>query len=147
MPGDARSTGSSEAPPPPGPRSHCARTRNSRPIGRLICGDDWSGRRDSNPRPSPWQGDALPTEPRPREPPRIATGRGGRPRSIARSIGRMAEQPFALERIPVHLGRGAVAHTLPEMDGSPDWFRRYGEQTEHDGNDGRLVSMYTFTEP
>src|SRR3989441_12570085 len=26
-----------------------------------------SGRRDSNPRPSPWQGDALPTEPRPRE--------------------------------------------------------------------------------
>src|SRR5207245_672652 len=25
----------------------------------------WSGRRDSNPRPSPWQGDALPTEPRP----------------------------------------------------------------------------------
>src|SRR5215469_10029802 len=25
-----------------------------------------SGRRDSNPRPSPWQGDALPTEPRPR---------------------------------------------------------------------------------
>src|SRR3954451_21146666 len=27
-----------------------------------------SGRRDSNPRPSPWQGDALPTEPRPRDP-------------------------------------------------------------------------------
>src|SRR5690554_6020445 len=26
-----------------------------------------SGRRDSNPRPSPWQGDALPTEPRPRD--------------------------------------------------------------------------------
>jgi hypothetical protein len=26
----------------------------------------WSGRRDSNPRPSPWQGDALPAEPRPR---------------------------------------------------------------------------------
>src|SRR3954452_18054404 len=25
-----------------------------------------SGRRDSNPRASPWQGDALPTEPRPR---------------------------------------------------------------------------------
>src|SRR5206468_5909462 len=27
----------------------------------------WSGRRDSNPRPSPWQGDALPTEPLPPE--------------------------------------------------------------------------------
>src|SRR5262245_54955619 len=25
----------------------------------------WSGRRDSNPRPSPWQGDALQTEPLP----------------------------------------------------------------------------------
>src|ERR671925_415837 len=28
----------------------------------------WSGRRDSNPRPPPWQGGALPTEPRPRDP-------------------------------------------------------------------------------
>jgi hypothetical protein len=27
--------------------------------------EEWSGRRDSNPRPSPWQGDALPTEPLP----------------------------------------------------------------------------------
>ena len=25
----------------------------------------WSGRRDSNPRPQPWQGYALPAEPRP----------------------------------------------------------------------------------
>jgi hypothetical protein len=30
------------------------------------CSASPSGRRDSNPRPSPWQGDALPTEPRPR---------------------------------------------------------------------------------
>ena len=30
-----------------------------------------SGRRDSNPRPSPWQGDALPTEPRPHAPSRV----------------------------------------------------------------------------
>src|SRR2546425_2314032 len=29
-------------------------------------GFNLSGRRDSNPRPSPWQGDALPTEPLPR---------------------------------------------------------------------------------
>src|SRR6266508_3705158 len=28
----------------------------------------WSGRRDSNPRPPPWQGGALPTEPRPHAP-------------------------------------------------------------------------------
>ena len=39
---------------------------------RLTCANMWSGRRDSNPRPSPWQGDALPAEPRPREPSRIA---------------------------------------------------------------------------
>src|SRR6266852_4981262 len=31
-----------------------------------------SGRRDSNPRPSPWQGDALPTEPRPQRLSRLA---------------------------------------------------------------------------
>src|ERR671931_938379 len=34
----------------------------------------WSGRRDSNPRPSPWQGDALPTEPLPLD---VATTRAG----------------------------------------------------------------------
>ena len=27
------------------------------PIGQLICNFSWSGRRDSNPRPSPWQSD------------------------------------------------------------------------------------------
>ena len=51
----------------------------------------WSGRRDSNPRPSPWQGDALPAEPRPREPVRIATptGRpsaGSRRGQVARTL-------------------------------------------------------------
>jgi hypothetical protein len=46
--------------------------RNHFPIRRpercsskpLTCGN-WSGRRDSNPRPPPWQGGALPAEPRP----------------------------------------------------------------------------------
>ena len=38
---------------PPATRARGARTKK------------WSGRRDSNPRPSPWQGDALPTEPLP----------------------------------------------------------------------------------
>src|SRR5204862_611901 len=28
-----------------------------------LAGCSWSGRRDSNPRPPPWQGGALPTEP------------------------------------------------------------------------------------
>src|SRR5215210_1709757 len=34
-------------------------------LGCLELTDAWSGRRDSNPRPPPWQGGALPTEPRP----------------------------------------------------------------------------------
>src|SRR5690606_17818172 len=41
----------------------CPQTDATKPLhGR---GFVWSGRRDSNPRPSPWQGDALPAEPRP----------------------------------------------------------------------------------
>src|SRR4029077_11446678 len=42
-------------------RCPTTRRRGSGPKG------NWSGRRDSNPRPSPWQGDALPTEPLPLE--------------------------------------------------------------------------------
>ena len=37
----------------------------------------WSGRRDSNPRPSPWQGDALPTEPLPLDDHRLPDRIGG----------------------------------------------------------------------
>ena len=43
-------------------RCPTTRRRGSGPRRR-----NWSGRRDSNPRPSPWQGDALPTEPLPLE--------------------------------------------------------------------------------
>ena len=45
-----------------------------------------SGRRDSNPRPSPWQGDALPTEPRPHAPSRVP-GRHYRVRGDAHKPG------------------------------------------------------------
>ena len=49
-------------------------TKQRRP-GGLRCSEFWSGRRDSNPRPSPWQGDALPAELRPHVGlVRIATG-------------------------------------------------------------------------
>ena len=47
--------------PLPKPLGHSA--TKAMPQGHT---DPQSGRRDSNPRPSPWQGDALPTEPRPR---------------------------------------------------------------------------------
>src|SRR6476620_10342555 len=50
-------------------RCPTARRRGSGPKG------NWSGRRDSNPRPSPWQGDALPTEPLPLE--KISPPMGG----------------------------------------------------------------------
>src|SRR5579862_1462474 len=57
--------------------------------------DPPSGRRDSNPRPSPWQGDALPTEPRPRtwcvqncsrscRSRKLQTGKPGRPSTLRR---------------------------------------------------------------
>ena len=39
-------------------RRNCLRTRGFRPF--LMVGKYWSGRRDSNPRPQPWQGCALP---------------------------------------------------------------------------------------
>ncbi len=35
------------------------------PVSRPVLDRQWSGQRDSNPRPSPWQGDALPAEPCP----------------------------------------------------------------------------------
>ena len=44
-----------------------ARPRNNRPR-RAGVSENWSGKRDSNSRPRPWQGRALPTELFPREP-------------------------------------------------------------------------------
>jgi quercetin dioxygenase-like cupin family protein len=59
----------------------------------------------------------------------------------------MPDAVFPLERFPVHLGRGATAVVLPEMDGTSEWFDRYTREHGAEGADGRLVSMYTFTEP
>jgi quercetin dioxygenase-like cupin family protein len=59
----------------------------------------------------------------------------------------MTGDAFELERYPVHLGRGAIARVLPEMDGTMEWYGRYRDDTEADGAEGRLVSMYTFAEP
>jgi hypothetical protein len=54
----------------------------------LRCSASPSGRRDSNPRPSPWQGDALPTEPRPH-----ASQLAGRRRERARRANRTVADP------------------------------------------------------
>jgi mannose-6-phosphate isomerase-like protein (cupin superfamily) len=59
----------------------------------------------------------------------------------------MDDGMFELTRFPVHLGLGAVAAVLPEMDGTMAWYEHYAQTTAADGREGRLVSMYTFTAP
>jgi quercetin dioxygenase-like cupin family protein len=45
---------------------------------------------------------------------------------------------------PIHLGLGAKAWPQPEFDGM-DWYRDYVARHAEDGNEGRLVSLYTFS--
>lgn len=46
---------------------------------------------------------------------------------------------------PVHLGVGATAVPQPEFTGRA-WYADYVARTVADGAEGRLVSLYTFTE-
>ncbi len=46
---------------------------------------------------------------------------------------------------PIHLGLGATAVAQPEFTGM-EWYADYAARTEPDGVEGRLVSIYTFTE-
>jgi mannose-6-phosphate isomerase-like protein (cupin superfamily) len=50
-----------------------------------------------------------------------------------------------LAKFPIHLGLGATAVDEPEFSGM-EWYPEYGARHSDDGNEGRLVSMYTFTE-
>ena len=61
--------------------------------------EEWSGRRDSNPRPSPWQGDALPTEPLPPEDPTTFLGWCREPESNWR------HRDFQSRALPTELSR------------------------------------------
>lgn len=45
----------------------------------------------------------------------------------------------------IHLGLGATAVPQPPFDGMA-WYEAYGARHPDDGVEGRLVSMYTFTE-
>jgi mannose-6-phosphate isomerase-like protein (cupin superfamily) len=58
----------------------------------------------------------------------------------------MADPVFNLSEYPVHLGGGATAIRQDRFDGTPEWYMRYGRQHAADGAEGRLVSMFTFTE-
>lgn len=46
---------------------------------------------------------------------------------------------------PIHLGPGARAIVQPDFTGM-DWYEGYGVRHDADGIEGRLVSMYRFTE-
>lgn len=46
----------------------------------------------------------------------------------------------------VHLGLGATVVPLPTHTGDMSWYEEYGKVHGGDGEEGRLVSMHTFTE-
>jgi mannose-6-phosphate isomerase-like protein (cupin superfamily) len=46
---------------------------------------------------------------------------------------------------PIHLGLGATALVQPDFTGM-DWYAAYMDRNAADGIEGRLVSMYMFTE-
>ena len=46
----------------------------------------------------------------------------------------------------IHLGLGATAVAQPPFTGM-EWYAGYGQRHDADGAEGRLVSMYTFSEP
>ena len=46
---------------------------------------------------------------------------------------------------PVHLGRSGTAEVLPAFTGM-EWYADYMNAHRDDGPEGRLVSLYTFTE-
>ena len=46
---------------------------------------------------------------------------------------------------PAHLGRAASASVEPDFTG-PDWFEAYAARHAADGQEGRLVSQFAFSE-
>src|SRR4051794_36319865 len=80
--GGVRGAGRSPASGVPGGRPPGQTPETAKPPQRGGEHGDPSGRRDSNPRPSPWQGDALPTEPRPRDIGRAMDARDGPPSCV-----------------------------------------------------------------
>jgi len=50
-----------------------------------------------------------------------------------------------LSKHPIHLGLGATATSEPAFTGSA-WYDAYATRRAADGNEGRLVAMFTFDE-
>jgi mannose-6-phosphate isomerase-like protein (cupin superfamily) len=54
-----------------------------------------------------------------------------------------------LEKNPIHLGQGATAVPQPEFprdERAMQWYMDYAARHAEDGTEGRLVSMFRFTE-
>jgi hypothetical protein len=57
------------------------------------------------------------------------------------------DSKHSLEKNPVHLGKGGTALVEPDLKLELAWYMDYAQRhDEEDGLDGRLMSMYTFTE-
>jgi len=54
-------------------------------------------------------------------------------------------KPMSLERFPIHLGLGARAVAQPEFTGM-EWYAAYVNRHASDGNEARLVSLFSFGE-
>jgi mannose-6-phosphate isomerase-like protein (cupin superfamily) len=54
--------------------------------------------------------------------------------------------PSELARFPIHLGRGASAVAEPEFTGM-EWYGAYLQRHASDGDEGRLVSQFSFDAP
>jgi mannose-6-phosphate isomerase-like protein (cupin superfamily) len=54
-----------------------------------------------------------------------------------------------LEKHPIHLGRGGTAVPQPEFprdERAMQWYMDYGARHAEDGEEGRLISLFRFTE-
>lgn len=56
-------------------------------------------------------------------------------------------EPMNLNVNPIHLGLRATARSEPTFTGDMDWYTAYGQRHAADGAEGRLVNLFTFTEP
>ena len=54
-------------------------------------------------------------------------------------------KPLSLERCPIHLGLGARAMPQPDFSGM-EWYAAYVDRNAADGNEGRLVQLFSFSE-
>jgi quercetin dioxygenase-like cupin family protein len=54
-------------------------------------------------------------------------------------------KPLSLERCPIHLGLGARAVPQPDFSGM-EWYAAYVDRNAADGNEGRLVKLFSFSQ-